>query len=145
MLEPVVQRDKVSLLLVDDDDLDVMGVERALKKLNLTNPLIRVKNGQEGLDVLRQGEKISPPFIILLDINMPVMNGIEMLRELREDLALKRAVVFMFTTSADEEDKINAYNWNVAGYILKQNMTDGFKGVVAMLDRYCDYIELPLK
>src|ERR1041384_4744946 len=105
--------DKVfNIMLIDDDQVDVMNVQRAFKKNNITNPLYVANNGIEALDLLRgtEGrEKIMPtPRIILLDINMPKMNGIEFLRELRKDDDHKSASVFVLTTSNDDKDRMEA-------------------------------------
>ena len=111
--------------------------------LKILNPIFRVRNGIEALTLLREESKISPPYIILLDINMPKMNGLEMLAELRLDEKLKRAVVFVLTTSKADEDRIEAYNHNVAGYIIKNQLGDGFLKVMGMLDHYWRVVELP--
>jgi CheY-like chemotaxis protein len=135
---------EVTILLVDDDDVDVMGVERALKKLKILNPIVRARDGIEALALLRDPEAVRRPYMVLLDINMPRMNGIEMLTELRDDPRLSSAVVFMLTTSKDDEDKISAYKKNVAGYIVKSQVGDGFLRVMEMLDHYWRVVELPM-
>jgi len=136
-----------NIMLVDDDQVDVMNVQRAFKKNNITNPLHVATNGIEALDLLRgtEGrEKILPlPRIILLDINMPKMNGIEFLRELRADPELHSISVFMMTTSNDDKDKLDAYNLNVAGYIVKPVSFDKFVSAVSVLNSYWKLCELP--
>lgn len=82
-------RKEVSLLIVDDDDIDVMGLYRALEKLKVANPCFRAKDGLEALDMLRSGV-VPAPSLVLLDLNMPRMNGIEFLRELRADKVLTK-------------------------------------------------------
>ncbi len=134
----------VSLLIVDDDDIDATALRRALHKLKLLNPLYRAKDGLEALEILRNGE-IPSPYIILLDINMPRMNGIEFLEALRSDPELTHAVVFVLTTSKSDEDIIAAYREHVAGYLLKQRMDSDFLQVVSLLDHYWKIIELPVK
>lgn len=134
----------VSLLIVDDDDIDATALRRALHKLKLLNPLYRAKDGFEALEILRNGE-IPNPYIILLDINMPRMNGIEFLEALRSDPELTHAVVFVLTTSKSDEDIIAAYREHVAGYLLKQRMDSDFLQVVSLLDHYWKIIELPVK
>lgn len=134
----------VSLLIVDDDDIDATALRRALHKLKLLNPLYRAKDGLEALEILRNGE-IPSPYIILLDINMPRMNGIEFLEVLRADPALTHAIVFVLTTSKSDEDIIAAYREHVAGYLLKQRMDSDFLQVVGLLDHYWKVIELPVK
>ncbi|MFI5218426.1 MAG: response regulator [Bacteroidia bacterium] len=136
-----------NILLVDDDHVDVMNVQRAFKKNNITNPLHTASNGIEALDLLRGTEgrpKIIPtPRIILLDINMPKMNGIEFLKELRNDPYLKSISVFMMTTSNDDKDKFEAYNLNVAGYIVKPVSFEKFVHAVSVLNSYWKLCEMP--
>ncbi len=133
----------VSLLIVEDDDIDATALQRALHKLKLLNPLYRAKDGLEALELLRAGE-IPSPYIILLDLNMPRMNGLEFLEELRSDPILTHAIVFVLTTSKSDEDIISAYREHVAGYLLKQRMDNDFMQVVGLLDHYWRIIELPL-
>src|SRR5690606_9980124 len=130
----------VSLLIVDDDDIDATALRRALHKLKLLNPLYRAKDGLEALEILRNGE-IPSPYIILLDINMPRMNGLEFLEALRADPDLTASVVFVLTTSKSDEDIIAAYREHVAGYLLKQRMDSDFMQVVSFLDHYWRVIE----
>ena len=117
----------VSLLLVEDDAIDVMTVERMLRKQNIANPLFVARDGVEALEMLR-GEndraQVPSPYLILLDLNMPRMNGLEFLAELRKDPAHKNAVVFVLTTSDAPEDRHVAYEHRVAGYIVKDRMGD---------------------
>jgi len=136
---------EVTILLVDDDDVDVMGVERALKKLKILNPIVRARDGIEGLALLRDPQAVKRPYIVLLDLNMPRMNGQEMLAELRKDSALSSAVVFILTTSKADEDKVEAYQQHVAGYIIKSQVGDGFLRVMEMLDHYWRVVELPVE
>jgi CheY-like chemotaxis protein len=138
----------LNILLVEDDSVDVMNVQRAFKKNNITNPLNIAFNGVEALNMLRgtNGKpKLNPtPRIILLDINMPKMNGIEFLRELRVDPELKSISVFVMTTSNDDQDKIEAYNLYVAGYILKPLSFEKFVNSIAVLSNYWKLCEQPI-
>jgi CheY-like chemotaxis protein len=134
---------EISILIVEDDDVDVKGVKRALKKLKVLNPTVRARDGIEGLEILRDSTKIQRPYIILLDINMPRMNGLEMLAELRSDPKLVDSIVFVLTTSKADEDKMAAYNKNIAGYIVKSEVSYGYLGVVEMLENYWRIVELP--
>lgn len=136
---------QVTLLLVEDDDVDALGVERALRKLKIINPVQRAKNGVEGLKLMRELEAESHPFIVLLDLNMPLMNGLEMLDEIRSDKNISQSVVFVLTTSKTDEDKVAAYKKNVAGYIVKSQVADGFLKVIEMIDHFWRVVELPLE
>ena len=138
------QYQEVTVVLIDDDDVDAMGIARALKKLKILNPLVRARDGLEGLELLRGSQAVKRPYIILLDINMPRMNGLEMLDELRNDEALANAVVFILTTSKADEDKTAAYRQHVAGYIVKSEVENGFLEMVSMLDHYWRVVELPV-
>lgn len=135
-------RREVSLLIVDDDDIDVMGVRRALEKLKIANPNFRAKDGLEALEMLRDGS-IPPPSIVLLDLNMPRMNGIEFLRELRADKELTKTVVFVLTTSKAEEDMAMAYEKHIAGYMTKSAINRDFMKAVGLLEHYWRIVELP--
>jgi CheY-like chemotaxis protein len=142
-----MMKDKiVNILLVEDDEVDVMNVQRAFKKNNILNPLHVAGNGLEALAMLR-GDGVAPiiptPKIILLDLNIPRMNGIEFLQELRSDEALKSISVFVLTTSNDDRDKVAAYKLNVAGYILKPVELNSFIEAVKTLDIYWTLMELP--
>lgn len=136
------QSKPVSILLVDDDDIDVMGIQRAFTKLKILNPITRARDGAEALELLREG-KLSKPYLILLDINMPRMNGLEMLDALRQDPQLSSSVVFILTTSRDDRDKLAAYEKHVAGYIVKQNAGADFLQLIGLLDHYWRIVEWP--
>ncbi|NET32352.1 MAG: response regulator [Cyanothece sp. SIO1E1] len=136
----------VNILLVEDDEVDIMNVQRAFKKVKIRNPLHIANNGEEALALLRGDgvPKIHPqPGIVLLDLNMPKMNGIEFLRAIRADAELKAISVFVLTTSADERDKVAAYDLNVAGYILKPVELHRFIEAVSTLNLYWSLIEMP--
>lgn len=134
------------ILLVDDDDVDVMNVQRAFKKNKILNPLYVASNGIEALEMLR-GEGQSPMpaerRIVLLDLNMPKMTGLEFLRAVREDERLRLLTVVVLTTSNDDRDKVEAYNLNVAGYILKPVTFAAFVEAMATLNKYWTINELP--
>ena len=134
---------EVTILLVDDDDIDAMGVQRALSQLKIANQIVRARDGIEALELLRTHGAVPRPCVILLDINMPRMNGIETLAALRSDSALASSVVFMLTTSQDDQDKLASYAQHVAGYIVKRQAGNGFLRVMEMLDNYWRIVELP--
>jgi CheY-like chemotaxis protein len=131
----------VKILLVEDDEVDVMNVKRAFSKNNIKNELFVAGNGVEALEMLNS--VIVPlPKIIILDINMPKMNGIEFLKIIRQDEKLKNISVFVMTTSNEDSDKINAYNLNVAGYILKPLSFEKFISSVATLKNFWQLCEM---
>jgi CheY-like chemotaxis protein len=132
---------KLPILLVEDDEIDAEVVRRALKKQHISSPLLHARDGVEALEALtgKIDAKISQPCLILLDINMPRMNGLEFLEEIRNNESLKQNIAIILTTSARNEDKIMAYNLNVAGYVLKENMNS----LVEMLNQYCQINEVP--
>lgn len=137
----------VNILLVEDDEVDVMNVRRAFKKNNIANPLHVAGNGLEALQMLR-GEAKGPPLprerrLILLDLNMPRMGGIEFLRELRADPELRPTPVVVLTTSNDDKDRVEAFNLNVAGYILKPVTLTNFIETMATLNKYWMLSEFP--
>jgi CheY-like chemotaxis protein len=138
---------QTSLLLVDDDEVDVMTVKRAFKKNNITSPLFVASNGLEALALLRGNElpKLLPGQrrLILLDLNMPKMGGIEFLRELRADPELRPLPVIVLTTSNEDKDKVEAYNLNVAGYIIKPVTFAKFVEAVGTLNKYWSLSEMP--
>lgn len=136
----------INILLIEDDEVDVMAVKRAFRELKIANPLTEAKDGIEALEILRgvNGYIMIPrPLIILLDLNMPRMGGMEFLDELRKDPDLHRCIVFIMTTSADEQDRVRAYDKNVAGYVLKHDPGRSFMDAIAMLQHYWRVVELP--
>jgi CheY-like chemotaxis protein len=138
----------VHVLLVEDNDVDREAVRRAFDRHRIANPIHSAVDGVEAPEILRgtNGKRKLPrPYLILLDINMPRMSGIEMLRELRADPDLRDSIVFVLTTSASDQDKMAAYGANVAGYILKSDVGAGFVGLVSLLDHYWRIVEFPPK
>jgi CheY-like chemotaxis protein len=141
-----MQDREVTILLVDDDDGDAKMVQRAFSKAGILNPLVRAVDGMEALEMLRgnQGrERLRPPYILLIDINMPRMNGLNFVKALRADAALKSAIAFMMTTSKHDADRYAAYELNVAGYILKQNAGADFLDFVQLIGGYVRIVEMP--
>jgi CheY-like chemotaxis protein len=132
-----------NILLVDDDDIDVMNVRRAFEKANIHNPLFHAGDGLEALDMLRSGGLPPKRRLVLLDLNMPRMNGIEFLHELRTDPALQNTAVVVLTTSEAERDQVDAYDLNVAGYLVKPLRFAAFVELMAALNRYCTLMEIP--
>jgi len=135
--------DPIHILLIDDDDIDVMNVKRAFEKGNISNPLYIARDGIEGLRMLRDGSIPEGRRLILLDLNMPRMNGIEMLRELRRDPTLHATPVVVLTTSNEERDRTDAYGLHVAGYLLKPVTFLSFVELMVTLNRYWQLVEYP--
>jgi CheY-like chemotaxis protein len=131
-----------SILLVEDDAVDVMTVKRALRDINVTNPLAVASNGEEALEYLRSG-KNEMPGIILLDLNMPRMNGIEFLRIDKQDAELKRIPVVVLTTSKEEQGKVESFNLGVAGYMIKPVDYMQFVETMRTIHVYWTLSELP--
>ena len=134
-----------TLLLVEDDAVDAEAIRRAFRQQQIPNPFVVVRDGVEALAALRgQGPVAVPhPRVVLLDLNMPRMNGIEFLEALRADPLLAQTVVFVLTTSDREEDKVAAYDRHVAGYILKSRAGADFLEVTRLLKTYWHLVELP--
>lgn len=133
---------EVTLLLVEDDDVDAMGIERGFKKHRIANSIIRARDGLEALELLTT-KKVPKPYIILLDLNMPRMGGIEFLNNVRDNKDLSNSVVFVLTTSNEDADVMQSYNKQIAGYFLKSETGEGFKNIVDLLDGYWKVVHLP--
>jgi CheY-like chemotaxis protein len=133
----------LNILLVEDDKVDVMNVKRAFEKNHITNPLFVAGDGLEALEKLRNGEVPQGRRLVLLDLNMPKMNGIEFLYELRKDANLAATPVVVLTTSNNERDKIEAYNLNVAGYLVKPVTFGEFSELMVTLNKYWTLVEMP--
>lgn len=135
-----------NILLVEDDDGDAKAIQRTFQKDNMATTIVRTVDGIDALDILKgtHGKtKIQPPYVLLVDLNMPRMNGIEFVKALREDTNLRRSIVFMLTTSRREEDVKAAYDLNVAGYIVKAKAGEDFLSLVSLVDSYWHIVELP--
>lgn len=136
----------VKFLIVDDDEVSIMKMMRAIKKGNFVNPVSIAKDGVEALEILRGDQnqaRLTPPYIVTLDINMPRMDGHEFLREIRNDERLKNVVVFVLTTSDNNADIASAYDRNVAGYILKERSEESLLEKVSMIENFSNLVILP--
>ena len=138
-----MQERMLNILLVEDDEVDVMNVRRAFERNRILNPLHVASDGVEALEMLRTGAISRERRLILLDLNMPRMNGIEFLRHLRADPQLAPTPVVVLTTSNDDKDRIEAWNLNVAGYLLKPVTFVNFVELMAALNKYWSLVELP--
>jgi CheY-like chemotaxis protein len=137
---------EVTILVVEDDDGDIKTVRRAFSKAGIVNSLVRAVDGVQALEILRGTEDtgpLQPPYIILVDINMPRMNGLDFVKALREDVALQRSIIFIMTTSKHDADKCAAYDLNVAGYILKENAGADFLDFVQLIGGFTRIVEMP--
>lgn len=136
----------IKFLIVDDDQVSVMALKRALKKLKISNPITVANDGQQALDLMRGAcgvEGVLPPYLVTLDLNMPRMNGFEFLEEVRKDPSLHRAVIFVLSTSDSPKDIAAAYDANIAGYIVKDDIGDSLVKALAMIECYSKIVEMP--
>jgi CheY-like chemotaxis protein len=138
---------QLNILLVEDDEVDVMNVQRALKKNGATATLYRAANGIEALAMLRNNSQIAAEnngrLLVLLDLNMPKMGGLEFLKELRADPALRSLPVVVLTTSMQDSDLVTAYRYNVAGYLIKPITFSSFVETIDVLNRYWSMSKMP--
>jgi CheY-like chemotaxis protein len=132
----------VTILLVEDDEIDVKALNRAFEKLKIANPVVVARDGAEAWEML---QTLARPFLVITDINMPRLNGIELLRKIRQSEQLRDSIVFVLTTSNDEQDKVDAYHLNVAGYMLKTDMGASFTRAIELIDNFWRVVEFPDK
>ena len=136
----------VTILIVDDDDVDADVIRREIVKQHIANPIVRARDGLEALQVLRGDEThqgLPRPYLILLDLNMPRLSGIEFLQELRDDPKLHDSIVFVLTTSDDDRDILSAYQQHVAGYLTKGRIGQPFVEQLNMLELFWRYVIFP--
>ena len=141
-----IARKPVTLFVVDDDEIDRETILRSVEDMGLENPVRTARDGEEALAVLRGTDGMKPisgPFLILLDLNMPRMNGLELLEEIRRDPDLHRTIVFVLTTSNAENDRMAAYDRNIAGYMLKARAGLEFERVVGLVEQFGRTVEFP--
>ncbi len=130
------------ILVVEDDEVDVMTIRRAFQEIKVANPVVNMENGEAALAYLGDPQS-AQPCIILLDINMPVMNGIEFLGAVKRDDRLRSVPIIMLTTSAEEQDKARSFSLGVAGYMVKPVEYRKFVDMMQSIDRYWTISELP--
>lgn len=136
----------LNILLVEDDDGDAKALQRAFQRAKIANPLLRAVDGIDALDILKgtNGKAKAPsPCLLLVDLNMPRMNGIQLVKALRADDDLRHSIAFILTTSKSEEDKVAAYDLNVAGYIVKATAGQDFLDLVSLVGCYWRIVEMP--
>lgn len=130
-----------TILLVEDDKVDVMTVKRAVKKVGIHNPMAVAQNGEEAIRYLKD-EANSTPGLILLDINMPRMNGIEFLREREKDIEMKKIPVIMLTSSREDQDRLESFQHSIAGYMIKPVDFQQFVGMMETIKGYWSMSEI---
>ena len=144
-----MSKTETCVLVVEDNDLDVENLQRCLRRMKIENPVFRAKDGVEGLDRLRGRDPetgMKRPYVVLLDLNMPRMNGIEFLEEIRKDpLALSDTPVFVLTTSDHHRDIQAAHRHNVCGYIVKPMDRTEMMEALGMLNSYWQVCKLPIE
>ncbi len=134
--------ESITILMVEDDDVDALGMERSFSKRRIANDIVRANDGVEAIEILESG-KVTSPYIILLDLQMPRMNGLEFLAEVRNNEKLKSSVIFVLTTSKSEEDITAAYKQQIAGYFVKDDIGSNFSEMLDMLEGYWKIAYLP--
>jgi CheY-like chemotaxis protein len=142
-----IRKSPLTILLVEDDDGDAEGIERAFKKDCSDVRIIRAVDGIEALVILRDrnaGQVLGPRCLLLVDMNMPRMDGLELVAAIRRDPALRRLIVFVVTTSNMALDKRAAYELNIAGYIVKQPDGQELPDLVSLIGSYRHLVELPV-
>ena len=130
------------ILLVEDDSVDAMTVKRAMRDLQVNHSVIHSVNGEEAMKYLTRPDTVKP-FVILLDLNMPKMNGVEFLKIAKADDRLKCIPVVVLTTSKADQDRFECFNSSAAGYIVKPVDYKGFVEAIKILDLYWTLSELP--
>jgi CheY-like chemotaxis protein len=130
------------ILLVEDDHVDILTIRRALKEIAVVNPIVVRENGEDALAYLRDPAS-ARPCIILLDLNMPIMNGLEFLQQAKHDEQLRTIPVIVLTTSEEQHDKINSFNLGVAGYMAKPVDYRRFVDMMRSIDLYWSASEIP--
>ncbi|PUA26588.1 MAG: two-component system response regulator [Cellvibrio sp. 79] len=137
---------KVNILIVDDDDVAAESVVRSLRKHAMDFPITLARDGLEALEILRNQHNelvIDKPYLILLDLNMPRMDGFEFLQEVRGDENLHDSIIFVLTTSDADSDRTRAYRQNIAGYMVKSAVGPQFAKLANLLDNYRSTVSLP--
>jgi CheY-like chemotaxis protein len=136
----------LQILLVEDNEIDAMAFERGMKKQGLSNKVVVVGNGVEALKILlgtHPEKMIERPYLIFLDLNMPLMGGLELLEQIRNDENIDISTVFVLTTSEYRSDVLAAYKHQVAGYIVKKSLADSSAKVHDLIQRYEELVLLP--
>ena len=135
-------KDGKPILLLEDDEIDVVAIKRALNELNIKSPLVVCENGVKGLEWLRANLS-NPPALILTDIDMPIMNGLEFLDKVKHDPDLLKLPVVILSTFREESDRARAFKLGVAGYMIKPVDASKYLSVMETIAAYWRTSELP--
>jgi CheY-like chemotaxis protein len=142
----VASSSALTLLVVDDDDVGAEAVVRGMRKFAAECMVIVAGDGSEALQILRgehPSHRLAKPYLVLLDLNMPRMGGIEFLRELRSDRLLRGTVVFVLTASGSDADRARAYQEYIAGYMVKSGLGPQLSGLARFLTEYRSAVLFP--
>jgi CheY-like chemotaxis protein len=137
----------IQLLLIEDDEVDAETIERACRRLKVNCEIIRFRDGREALDALHGSfgaGLLARPYLIVLDLNLPRLDGITFLDDLRADPIWRRSIVFVLTTSTREEDTAAAYDRRVAGYLIKEQLGPDYTALCELLDVYEKSVQFPI-
>jgi CheY-like chemotaxis protein len=137
-----IHSEQVTLFVVEDDDIDYMTIKRSFNSMKIGNPIVRAQDGKEAFDMMINKE-IQTPFIMLLDLQMPRVSGIELLTKIRQTPNIKDTVIFVLTSSADEKDIVSSYQHNVAGYFVKDEVGKEFLEILYLLNGYWKIVHIP--
>lgn len=137
-----MQKKTATILVVEDDDVDFKLLQRSFARHKISNVIVRAKDGLDALEKIENGE-VEKPFFVLLDLNMPRMNGQEFLSEIRSRPEHADTVIFLVTTSKDEEDVRRGFSKHAAGYFLKDNMDGSLDKIVEVIGGYWQIVVLP--
>ena len=135
---------ELSVLIVEDDDVAAESITRSLHKVSPEITLVYAEHGKTAIEILENkhpSRSLNTPFLVLLDLNMPVMNGFEFLEYVRDSSSLQDTVIFILTTSNDDNDRSRAYDNNVAGYMVKSAVGPQFAKLAALMDAYRNAVE----
>jgi CheY-like chemotaxis protein len=130
------------ILLVEDDSVDVMKIQRAFRDRSLPNPLVNLVNGQAALDYLNE-KSSQRPCLVLLDLSMPGLNGFEFLQRIKNDQRFKKIPVVVLTASEQERDVVKSFDLGAVGYIVKPDDYDKYVEILEIIDRYWTLNESP--
>lgn len=137
----------MEILLVEDDDVAVEAVIRGMHKNKVTFPIVVAEDGRIALEIMNgkhPTRKLKEPYVVLLDLNMPNLNGFEFLEIVRNDPKLKKTIIFVLSTSSADNDKVRAYNENIAGYMVKNMVGPQFAKLFSLLNQYAETVAMPV-